>query len=66
MKAYDTIKFTEAPDVGDIRNEGRASHVGKFGERGYVSSASKKATRRYLKRSDRARSIRLHNEGEDV
>lgn len=60
MRAYNTIRFTEFPDVGDIRREGRASHVGKLNRgRGYVRSAAKKAARRNLKRRDRARTARF-------
>jgi len=58
MKAYETIRFIEFPDVGDIREQGRKSCVGGK-ERGYSRKASKNATRRRLKRSDRARSLRM-------
>jgi hypothetical protein len=30
MRAYETIKFTEGPDVGDIKSEGRRSRVGRI------------------------------------
>ncbi len=62
MRAYRTIRFTENCDVLDIRAEGRASHVGKVAhdEHGYIRSGKAKAAiRRSLKRSDRARALRL-------
>jgi len=59
MRAYQTIKFIEFPDVVDIRSEGRASHVGRIKRgRGYNRPRSKAASRRYLKRADRARVVR--------
>lgn len=67
MKAYQTFKFEENPDVGDIREDGRASHVGRLSGRSgdfrsYCRSANKKAIRRHLKRADRARFNRLDRE----
>ena len=54
MKPYTTIKLTENPDVGDIREQGRKSSVGKLKNgRGYSAGPSKKTTRRNLKRADR-------------
>lgn len=70
MKAYKTIRFTEAPDIGDIKEEGRASHVGKLAGRSgeyrpYTRSASaRRATRRTLKRADKARFEKLNKEGD--
>jgi hypothetical protein len=63
MKPYETIRLTECPDVGDIQSEGRASHVGKLREIGgdfkpYLRTPKRKATRRGLKRADKARSLR--------
>lgn len=59
MRPYQYKKLTEAPDVGDIREEGRASHVGKLKRgRGYVSSSTKKTVRRYLKRADKAKALK--------
>ena len=54
MRPYRTIKFTEFPDIGDIQAEGRASHVGRFAEKGgdykpYIRSAKvRRAVRRKL------------------
>lgn len=71
MHPYKTIRFTEAPDLGDIKSEGRASHVGVSlggknsrgrGNDFRRTSRSVRKTRRYLKRSDKAR---LANEGFD-
>lgn len=68
MRPYNNIRLSEFPDVADIHCEGRKSSVGRLrrgetadyktlkvvhNDRGYVSSASKKAARRYLKRIDR-------------
>jgi hypothetical protein len=55
MHPYQTRKLTEGPDVSDIKTEGRASHVGKLGKRGYNKSAAKAKTRRNLKRADKAK-----------
>lgn len=65
MRPYENYRFIEQPDVADIREQGRASHVGKFpgkgGDyRGYCRPAGKRATRRAMKRGDRAKS--LHRE----
>lgn len=30
MRAYKSIRFTEGPDVADIRNEGRRSRIGRI------------------------------------
>jgi hypothetical protein len=62
MRAYQTIRFTEGPDCGDLAQEGRKSSVGNIaGKSGHYRSHSrgKKATRRYLKRADRARALRF-------
>ncbi|MCK9459488.1 MAG: hypothetical protein M0R80_07610 [Proteobacteria bacterium] len=67
MKPYKTIKLTECPDVADIQAEGRRSACGKLagksGEcRGYTKSKqSKAATRRTLKRADKARVKRMED-----
>ena len=64
MRPYRTIKLEEFPDVGDIQAEARASHVGRLPEKGgdfkpYIRNKAKKAaTRRMLKRSDKARAAR--------
>ena len=56
MHPYETYRFTENPDLGDIHSEGRASRVGMFGERGHFKNKQSKAqTRRMIKRSDKAR-----------
>jgi len=64
MRAYQTIKFILGPDVADIQADGRKSSIGRFREKGgdykpYSRSDNKKKTRRYLKRSDKARIERL-------
>ena len=71
MRAYETIKFTECPDVGDIGAEGRRSRIGriprgesyqgkvKHNDRGYNKPKVKAATRRNLKRVDRQRVSRM-------
>lgn len=67
MKPYSTIRLTECPDVGDIKADGRASHVGKIAEPSGVfkpytrKAANRRAVRRSLKRADRARSLREEN-----
>jgi len=64
MRPYKHIRLEEWPDMGDIRAEGRkscCSHLpGKNGEcRSHArNSASKKATRRSLKRADKAKDAR--------
>lgn len=58
MRPYEHRKLTQGPDVADIHAEGRASHVGKLGKRGYVKSAKKATTRRNLKRADRAKALK--------
>jgi hypothetical protein len=58
MRAYQTIRFTEAPDISDIQSEGRASHVGRL-RRGEVSRrwvgniVSEETRREKVVRSDR-------------
>lgn len=56
MKPYKTLKLTEYPDVQDIISEGRRSAVGG---KPYCSSKKKKLIRRYLKRADKARELKL-------
>jgi hypothetical protein len=64
MKPYKTFKLTECPDVGDIQEEGRSSHIGKLREKSgefkpYTRAAQhRKAVRRTLKRRDKARQRR--------
>jgi len=56
MRPYSNIRLTEAPDVGDIRSEGRKSSVGRLDGRGYFKNrVSKRATRRALKKANRNR-----------
>ena len=60
MRPYQTRKLEEFPDCGDIRAEGRKSAVGRLrGKGGYyrasINAKSKRETRRYLKRADKAR-----------
>ncbi len=61
MHPYNFRKLTESPDVGDIKEEGRKSSTGKYPEKGgefkgYTrKSRNKRATRRYLKRADKAK-----------
>lgn len=70
MKPYKTIKLIDSPDVADIQADGRKSSVGnlrgKGGDyRGIQKSRKKRASRRYLKRSDKARVDRqLQNDEE--
>lgn len=67
MRAYETIKFTERPDVADIRSEGRKSSVGKLrhgGGRGYCKPVAKRRVRRALKRADKVRASRIWKEME--
>jgi hypothetical protein len=64
MRAYETYKFEEYPDVGDIQGDGRKSCVGRFREKGgdykpYSKPNKRKVTRRYLKRADKARVDRM-------
>jgi hypothetical protein len=65
MRAYQTHRFEEFPDVADIQRDGRASHVGKLPEKSgefkpYRRNAeSRRATRRTLKRRDKQRMNRL-------
>ncbi len=47
MKPYENRKPTEYPDMVDLKADGR-----------YGKAKGKKTTRRYLKRSDKARSRR--------
>lgn len=60
MIPYATRRLTECPDVADIKREARATHVGRIErDHGYNRRSSvKRATRRRLKRSDKARSLR--------
>lgn len=60
MQPYANRRLTESPDVADIRCEGRATHVGRAGsQHGYIrKSATKAATRRHLKRADRAKALK--------
>jgi hypothetical protein len=60
MRAYETIRFTEWADVADILAEGRKSCAGRLPGRGgdfrpIARGRRKAATRRTLKRRDRAR-----------
>ncbi len=64
MRPYKTMRLEEFHDIGDIQSEARASHVGRLPEKGgdfkpYIrNKANKAATRRMLKRSDKARAAR--------
>lgn len=62
MRPYQTHKLEEFPDCGDIQAEGRKSSVGRLrGKGGYrasINAKSKRASRRYLKRADKARICR--------
>jgi hypothetical protein len=63
MKPYQTKKLEQFPDCGDIRDEGRKSVVGRLrgpgGDyRASINSKSKRATRRALKRADKAKAFR--------
>ena len=59
MKAYKTIRFVEYPDRGDLRADGRSND----GIRPvFRDPRAKAATRRYLKRRDRARMARFESE----
>jgi hypothetical protein len=63
MRPYQTRKLEEFPDCGDIAEEGRKSSVGRLrGKGGYyrasINAKSKRASRRYLKRADKARICR--------
>ncbi len=64
MKPYKHRKLTSTPDVAEIKEEGRASHVGKLPEKSgefkpiIRSAKNKKSTRRYLKRADKAKELR--------
>jgi hypothetical protein len=67
MRAYKNIRFTEFPDVGDICNEGRASHVGKLpGKSGDYRpyKIRRRATRRYLKRINARLDMRFERAAE--
>lgn len=57
MRAYETKRFTEWPDVGDIRCEARKSITGRLKrDHGYMKNKeAKAATRRSMKRSDKAK-----------
>jgi hypothetical protein len=55
MRAYETHRFTQYPDVGDILSEGRKSSVGRLDKKSYCNPRGKAAARRGLKRADRAR-----------
>ena len=63
MKAYGLPRndAIEHPDVGDIQEYARASHVGRFPEKGgdfrsYMKTSKKrKATRRIWKKAERSR-----------
>lgn len=64
MKAYETIKFEEFPDVADIQADGRKSSIGKFPSKNgeykpYIRSSNKKKVRRYLKHKDKMRMKKL-------
>lgn len=62
MKAYETIKLIECPDMGDLRTDGR----GRNGKRAVFHNASSKAaTRRSIKRADKARAIRAAFKAEE-
>lgn len=64
MKPYLHKRLTEAPDVADIRSEGRASRVGKLDGHQYCQPTSKAKARRTLKRRDRAAAQRQLREDE--
>jgi hypothetical protein len=72
MRPYENYRFVDGPDVGDIKAEGRASHVGRLPERcgvykSYIRKATnRKAVRRYLKRSDKAQTTRRLAMEDDV
>jgi hypothetical protein len=58
MRPYKTIRLIEGPDVADIKSEGRKSSVGRLDQRGYFKNrASKRATRRAMKKADRNRQL---------
>lgn len=56
MKPYQTRKLTENPDVADCVFEGRK---GAVGGKAYGTPKTKKISRRYFKRSDKARMAAL-------
>lgn len=67
MRPYKYRKFEEWPDVGDIKSDGRSSHVGTCSgpggkARGYNAPAAKAKTRRHLKRADKAKIARELND----
>lgn len=96
MRAYQTIRFIEGPDCGDIGAQGRKSSVGKLrrgtaythwttsvvefadgtsgphvdkvchNDRGYNKPTPKAQTRRHMKRSDRAKSLKFEFEAEEI
>ena len=67
MRAYRNIRFIEGPDVADIQSQGRKSIVGRIKRgRGYCAPVSKAATRRYLKRVDRALDACFDSQAEGV
>jgi hypothetical protein len=96
MRAYQTIRFIEHPDLGDIGAQGRKSSIGTLrrgaaythwttsviefadgtpgphvdkvchNDRGCNRSTPKAHTRRHLKRSDRAKSLKFEFEAEEI
>jgi hypothetical protein len=72
MRAYQNSRFIEGPDVADIREQGRASHVGKLPERCGVfkpyfrNAEARRATRRSLKRADKNKTSRLERQWDDA
>ena len=96
MRAYLNIKFTEGPDIADVKSEGRRTRVGRIprgesytrfldgivcyadgtpgrtetkvvrNDRGYCKPTGKAATRRHLKRVDRALSAQYEAQAEGI
>jgi hypothetical protein len=65
MRPYTTFRFSNFPDVGDIKAEGRKSSAGQLpGKSGEYHSLTRnpnrrRQVRRTLKRSDKARVSRM-------
>lgn len=68
MRAYQTIRFIEHPDVADIQAQGRKSRIGRLPgtERGYVKPEQKARVRRMLKRRDRHNVDQLMKHDEEM
>ncbi len=63
MKAYRTIKFIESPDLVDLQSQARKSSEGRSGARsvrgGIKDKRAKAATRRIMKRADKAATAKI-------